>query len=152
MKRFVPAFGVPLILAFGLGQGDTRRPAALPPVSDYGRPTSLAPLPWMLAQSKTPHAPVPGPRITVRPNPAVPYVQSPRAPGDIIPHAYMVFGLRTGPGGMAFTDGNGAVIPVPSNPNIYMGPFTGPPAIPSRPTSPPAFTLPRLIPLPIPKK
>jgi len=146
MKRFVPAFGVPLILAFGLGQGDTRRPAALPPVSDYSRPASLAPLPWMLAQSKTLHAPVPGPRITVRPNLVLPSVRPPRAPGDVIPHTYMVYGLRTGPGGMAFTDGNGAVIPVPSNPNIYMGPFNGLPAPPR------IDTFPRTLPLPAPKK
>jgi len=149
MKRFVPAFGVPLILAVGLAQGDTRLPTLSPAASGYGHPSSLAWTPMQASKSsRTP----PKLRVTPLPKLVLPYVQSPRTPGDIIPHTYTVYGLRTGPGGMAFTDGNGAAIPVPSNPNIYMGPFTGPPAIPSQPTSPPAFALPRLIPLPVPKK
>ncbi len=83
---------------------------------------------------------MPAPRIL--PVPVSPYVQAPRAPGDVIPHTYMVFGLRTGPGGMAFTDQNGAAVPVPSNPQIVLKPFMTSPPLPQ------TFTLP----LPAPKK
>ena len=55
---------------------------------------------------------------------------------------------------MAFTDRNGAVIPVPSNAQIHMGPFTTSPTVPLVPPpaftppalAPPLFTLPELIP------
>lgn len=139
MKRLVPAFGVPLILAVGLGQGDTRLPAALPVASGYGHISSLDPLPGTLAQTLMPHALVP--------NPALPSVPTPHGPGDVIPHTYMVYGLRTGPGSMAFTDANGAAIPVPSNPQIILKPFHGLPVVPPA-TSPPMLTLPRSIPTP----
>jgi len=157
MKRLVAAFGVPLILAIGLGQGDTRLTVIPPVAPSDGLTFSLDPLPGTLAQSTTPHAPVPSPRNTIRPNSASPYAQSPRTPGDVIPHVYVVYGLRTGPGGMAFTDKNGAAIPVPSNPNIYMGPFNGLPVLPplAQPptyTFPRTFTFPRTLPLPAPNK
>jgi hypothetical protein len=133
MKRFIPAFGVPLVLAAGLGQGDARLPATP-------------------AQALTPRAPLPSPRVTPRPNLALPYVPPPRTPGDVIPHTYMVFGLRTGPGGMAFTDRNGSVLPVPSNPQIILKPFNGYLAAPPPPASPPGYSLPRIFPLPTPQK
>lgn len=146
MKRLVPAFGVPLILAVVLTQGDMRLLAA--PAS--GHPLALAPLPWTLGQA--PSAPTtPYLRVTPRPYPASPSVPPRRTPGDVIPHTYMVYGLRTGPGGMAFTDRNGAVIPVPSNPQIILKPFNGLPVLPPS-ISPPTFTLPRTFSWPAPKK
>ena len=59
-----------------------------------------------------------------------------------IPHTYMVYGLRTGPGGMAFTDRSGAVIPVPSNPQIILKPFNGYPAVPPPSVAPPVIVRP----------
>ncbi len=118
--RLIPPLGVPLILAIGLGQGDTRLPAALPAALGYGPLSSLAPLPGTPAQTLVPHVLVPAPRITRCP--ALPSARSPRTPGDVMPHSYLVFGLRTGPGGMAFTDRNGAVIPVPSNARVFLVP------------------------------
>ncbi len=126
MKRLVPAFGVPLILAVGLTQGDARLTAALPAAPGQGQP---APPPVTL------------PKLRVAPLPklALPFVVPRRAPGDVIPRAYMVYGLRTGPGGMAFTDRNGAVLPVPSNARVILKPFNGFPIVP-----PPTSTAPRL--------
>lgn len=151
MKRLIPAFGVPLILAAGLGQGDTRLPTAPPAAPDPGHRSSLALFPWTLGQAQSPRFPAPAPRVLPRLNPALPFVQPPRAPGDAIPHTYMVYGLRTGPSGMVVTDRNGAVIPVPFNPQIVMKPFNGLPAVPA-PALPRAFTLPRITPLPAPKR
>ena len=132
MKRLVPAFGVGLVLAIGLGQGDTPIPALSPVALGDGSPYSLAPLPGTLVQVTPPPAIL----SQLRVSPSVPPA---RAPGDNIPHSYLVFGLRTGPGGMAFTDRNGAVIPVPSNPQIILKPFSASPVFPPHilpPTTP----------------
>ena len=126
MIRLVPAFGIPLVLAAGFGQGDTHLPA-----------TSVqAPL------QRAPHT-------LRRPNPAsprlaLPYLQSPRVPGDVMPHSYLIYGLRTGPGGMACTDRNGQVIPIPFNPQIVLGPQQ----YSANPSPPPTFSLPPTLPLP----
>ncbi len=128
--RSASVFGVGLALAAGLGQGDTRLPMALPAVPATGQLALFTSLPWTLAQTPKPHAAIPKLRVAPRPLTALPHAPSPRAPGDVLPHSYLVYGLRTGPGGMAFTDSNGAVIPVPSNAQIHMGPFTSRPAFP----------------------
>lgn len=142
MKRSVQPFTVPAMLAvsFGLvvGQGDTL--SSLAP----------APLSWTSVQGLAPKAPTPAPRVTRRPN--LPSIPAPQRPGDAIPHSYLVFGLRTGPGSMAFTDQNGAVIPVPSNARIFLNPpLNGAPAAPP-PTSVPRYTFPRTVSPPAPKK
>lgn len=140
MKRFVQPFGVPLMLAVGfglaVGQGDTTSSL------------SVAPLLWKSVQGIAPAAPSPAPRVTPRSNlPSVP------APGDVLPHSYLVFGLRTGPGGMAFTDQNGAVIPVPSNPRIFLNPpLNAVPTIPPPTYAPRVYTFPRTASPPAPKK
>ena len=126
MIRLVPAFGIPLVLAAGFGQGDT-------------------PLPATSVQAPLQRAP----RTLRRPNPAsprlaLPYLQSPRVPGDVMPHSYLIYGLRTGPGGMACTDRNGQVIPIPFNPQIVLGPQQ----YSANPSPPPTFSLPPTLPLP----
>ena len=130
MIRLVPVFGIPLVLAAGFGQGDTHLPA-----------TSV--------QAALQRAPRPAPRTLRRPNPALPrlalpYLQSPGAPGDVMPHSYLIYGLRTGPGGMACTDRNGQVIPIPFNPQIILRPrpYSANPSPPPTLTFPPTLTLP----------
>ena len=150
-SRSIPVFGVGLALAAGLGQGDARLPMALPGTSAADRLAPLTSLPWALVQAPKPRTTVPKLYAVPRPFTSVPRLQSPRAPGDVIPHSYLVFGLRTGPGGMAFTDRNGAVIPVPSNAQIDMGPFSPrvfPPTFTLPGAAPPVLTLPK----PAPKK
>ena len=142
MIRLVPAFGIPLVLAAGFGQGDT-------------------PLPATSIQAPLQRSPRPAPRILRRPNPApprlaLPYLQSPGAPGDVMPHSYLIYGLRTGPGGMACTDRNGQVVPIPFNPQIVLGPqqYSADPFPPPTLILPRTFTLPRAFTLPphAPKK
>ena len=132
MIRLVPAFGIPLVLAAGFGQGDTHLPA-----TSVQAPLQRAP------------------RTLRRPNPAsprlaLPYLQSPGAPGDVMPHSYLIYGLRTGPGGMACTDRNGQVLPIPFNPQIFSGPRqynANPSPLPTL-ILPPTFSLPPTLPLP----
>ncbi len=119
----VSTLSVGLALAGGLGQGDTRLPAAF-------------------VQPPTLRLPAPKPRALPLPRMVIPKAPPLSVPGDVMPHSYMVYGLRTGPGGMAFTDRSGAVIPVPSNAQIQMGPFNARPFSPQ--IFPPTFTLPKL--------
>ena len=135
MKRLVTALGALLLLALGLGQGDARLPAA-----------SLVASPGAPTQAITPPAFVPKPYITRRPSLTPPRFRAPRAPGDVMPHSYLVFGLQAGPHGMVCTDRNGAALPIPFNPQITLGPRA------ARPAFPPTFVLPRLTPLPAPKR
>ena len=110
----VSTLSVGLALAGGLGQGDTRLPAAF-------------------VQPPTLRLPAPKPRALPLPRMVIPKAPPLSVPGDVMPHSYMVYGLRTGPGGMAFTDRSGAVIPVPSNARPF-----------SPQIFPPTFTLPKL--------
>ena len=139
MKRLVIALGAPLLLALGLGQGDARLPAA-----------SLVALPGAPTQAITPPASVPKPRVMRRPSLIPPRVQAPRAPGDVMPHSYLIFGLQSGPHGMVCTDRNGAALPILFNPQITLGPRAARPAFP--PAFPPTFIVPRLTPSPAPKR
>ena len=139
MKRSVIALGAPSILALGLGQSDARLPAA-----------SLGVLPGAPTQAITPPAFVPKPRATRRPSLIPPHVQAPRAPGDVMPHSYLIFGLQSGPHGMVCTDRNGAALPILFNPQITLGPRAARPAFP--PAFPPTFIVPRLTPSPAPKR
>lgn len=110
MKRIVQAFAVPLTLAVGLVQADGKLPTAAPLTLEGGPSYSVTRLPGKQAQ----------PRYQLRRSSPPMY-----GPGDGIPHSYTVYGLRTGPGGMAFTDQNGAVLPVPSQPRLIIGPPVG---------------------------
>lgn len=116
MKRFVPAFAVPLALALGFVQGDGSLPSAAPLVLVPVKPEKQAPQLYQLRRMG---------------EKAQQYYQLRRSgpplsgPGDRIPHSYTVYGLRTGPGGMAFTDRNGAILPVPSQPRLILGPPVG---------------------------
>lgn len=118
--RSVSTFSVGLALVGGAGQGATRLPSAFVPP-----PTLCLPVPKL--------------RATPLPGLVIPRAPSLRAPGDIMPHAYTIYGLRTGPGGMACTDRNGAVIPMPFHPQIILKPFNGMPGV-----TPPTSTTPRL--------
>lgn len=169
MKRFVPAFGVPLILAVGLAQGDTRLTAALPAASGYVHLSSSDPLPGTLWQALAPKAKAPKVLSSDDQQQAIqrylnglqlrttPQAPQGRRPGDTIPRTYLVFGLRTGPGGMAFTDRNGVALPVPSNARVILKPFITsptlpPPILPPTLTLPPIYTIPRTLTPPPPKK
>ncbi len=154
MKRFVPAFAVPLTLALGLVQGDGSLPSAAPLAPQSGLSYSVNVLPGTLGQTAAPYSLVP-----IKPGKqAQPLYQLRRSrppvygPGDGIPHSYTVYGLRTGPGGMAFTNRNGAVLPVPSDPHVITGPFFGLPIRPAVKVPPHARMMPHFIPLPTPKK
>jgi len=130
MKRFlpvVPALAAGLALVAGPGRADIHFPAP-------------APLPGTLAQALA----RPAPRFTLPPGLTLPRVQPPSAFfGTRIPKSYLIFGLKTGPGGMACTDRNSKVIPLPFHPQIIMGPGQ---------LNAPRFVLPRLPALPAPKK
>lgn len=139
MKRFlpvVPALAAGLALVAGPGRADIHLFA---PVL----------LPGTLAQALA----RPIPRFTLPPGLTLPRVQPPSPSfGTRIPKTYLIYGLKTGPGGMACTDRNGQVMPLAFNPQITVGPYR--PSLPtfSIQTLPPAFTLPRPRALPAPKK
>lgn len=160
MKRSVQAFGVPLILAVGLLHGDGPLAVAVSAVPVDGQRTALN------LQSETPGqtpplsvvVPVKPGDKALRTYQLLPSSPPLSGPGDKIPHSYTVYGLRTGPGGMAFTDQNGVALPVPSQPRIITGPFNGMPRqplleVPPSVNVPPGVQVqPYYAPLPIPKK
>ena len=151
MKRFVPAFAVPLTLVLGLVQGDSSLPSAAPLALENGSSYSVTLLPGTLGQT-------PAPNVLVPIKPGQPLYQlhlgSPpvSGPGDKIPHSYSVYGLRTGPGGMAFTDRNGVALPVPSQPRLLIGPPVGTPVQPFFKVPPGTSKTPYYAPRPVPKK
>lgn len=130
MKCFLPvapALAASFILVAGPGRADIHFP-------------SPAPLPGTLAQALA----RPIPRFTLPPGLTLPRVPPPSAFfGTRIPKSYLIYGLKTGPGGMACTDRNGKVIPMPFNPHVIMGPEQ---------SFPRTYALPRRAPLPAPKK
>jgi len=125
----LPALAAGLVLIAGPGRADARL-------------VSLAPPPTMAQALTPPHARVPVPRVLRRPGLTLPRVPPPNPFGNVMPHSYLIFGLKSGPNGMACTDRNGAALSMPFNPQVIMGPQV----------APPMFTLPRLPALPAPKK
>jgi hypothetical protein len=117
MKRSIPAFGVPLFLATALMQSDGHSPQAAPLILDAGQAYSLTLLPT--------------PKTLTPPSPHR------YGPGDSLPRAYTIFGLQTGPRGMAFTDENGKIL-IMAHPQIITGPFVS-----AHLLLPPPFTAPK---------
>ena len=113
MKRSIPALAVPLALTAVLVQGDGHSLPANPLFPDATQVYSSTPKVLTSPQAQN----------LFRVRPSTPYRYG---PGDSLPHAYMVFGLRTSPSGMAFTDENGTVL-MTAQPKVINGPFVSTP-------------------------
>ena len=128
MKLFSLLIGVPLVLALSAGPGDARLAEKKP-----------APKPLMRQEQAL--------QRQLRSRLPRLYPLPPSAPGrglgDVFPDTYMIFGLKTGSGGMYCTDRNGAALTLPSfQPRLQTGPVYGLPRF-SSPPLPPQESLPK---------
>jgi hypothetical protein len=135
MKPSTQAFAVPLILATTLLQGGGNSLPTAPLFPDTGQIYSLSLLPKALKQAPTSKALAS--LSDLSPFQAPPTSPHHYGPGDSLPRSYTIFGLQTGPGGMAFTDESGSVLMM-VRPQIITGPFVS-----TSPLVPPPFTVPK---------